>query len=237
LQLATEKMRTARTEITKVSDTYTVERVDDVIHCTREDAPMINNREVSEADAVASVGNLLRFIGEDPSREGIVKTPQRFVKALKEITSGYHQSLDDLVNDALFILEGDCERNMIIVRDIQITSLCEHHLLPFHGKCTIGYIPTKKVLGLSKLARIAEMYARRLQIQEHLTSQIASAIEQVVSPIGVGVVIHAEHMCMTMRGVQKPGTITTTSALLGAFRNDPRTRAEFLNLAGAARPE
>ena len=192
---------------------------------------------VDDAKAIECAETLIRYIGEDPAREGIVKTPARFIKALKEITSGYRDSLDDIVNEALFNLEGDCERNMIIVRDIQIHSLCEHHLLPFHGKCTIGYIPTKKVLGLSKLARIAEMFSKRLQIQEHLTAQIAEAIEKVAHPIGVGVVIHAEHMCMTMRGVQKPGSITTTSALLGAFRNDPRTRAEFLNLAGAARPE
>jgi GTP cyclohydrolase I len=193
--------------------------------------------EIDDSRAIECAETLIRYIGEDPSREGIVKTPARFIKALKEMTSGYQQSLDEIVNDALFTLEGDCERNMIIVRDIQIHSLCEHHLLPFHGKCTIGYIPTKKVLGLSKLARIAEMYSKRLQIQEHLTAQIAEAIEKVACPIGVGVVVHAEHMCMTMRGVQKPGSITTTSALLGAFRNDPRTRAEFLNLAGASRPE
>ena len=197
----------------------------------------MDSKMVTETEAIESVGSLLQYIGENPEREGLVKTPQRFVKALREITTGYNQSLDDIINDALFTLEGDCERNMVIIRDIQINSLCEHHLLPFHGKCTIGYIPTKKVLGLSKFARIADMYSKRLQIQEHLTAQIASAIEKAVQPVGVGVIIHAEHMCMTMRGVQKPGSITTTSALLGAFRNDPRTRAEFLNLAGAARPE
>ena len=192
---------------------------------------------ISEEEAVGHAKDLLRFLGEDPEREGLLKTPQRFVKALREITSGYKQSIDEIVNDALFTLDGDFERNMIIVRDIQIHSLCEHHLLPFYGKCTIGYIPTKKVLGLSKLARIAEMYSKRLQIQENLTAQIAQAIEDIVHPIGVGVVIHAEHMCMTMRGVCKPGSITTTSALLGAFRNDHRTRTEFLNLAGASKPE
>ena len=177
------------------------------------------------------VTDLIQYIGEDPHREGLEKTPQRFVKAMKAITSGYGQSLSDIVNDALFPLDPNCERNMIIVRDIQIYSMCEHHLLPFHGVCHIAYIPRDKVLGLSKLARIADMYSRRLQIQERLTDQIAKAMEEVADPLGVGVVIHAEHMCMTMRGVEKPGSITTTSALLGAFRNDSRTRQEFLTLA------
>jgi GTP cyclohydrolase I len=184
--------------------------------------------------AVDSITNLLLHIGEDPTRDGLRKTPERFAKALRELTCGYNQSLEEIVNDALFSLEGDGERNMIIVRDIHISSLCEHHLLPFNGTCTIGYIPRAKVLGLSKFARIADMYSKRLQIQEHLTAQIASAIETVIQPAGVGVMIHAEHMCMTMRGIQKPGSTTTTSALLGEFRNDPRTRAEFLSLASSS---
>jgi GTP cyclohydrolase I len=196
----------------------------------------MSSGESNEEQVIECAADLIRFIGEDPQRDGLQKTPMRFVTALKELTSGYDQSLSGIVNDALFSLDGDCERNLIIVRDIQIYSLCEHHLLPFHGKCTIGYIPSGKVLGLSKLARIAEMFSRRLQIQERLTTQIAEAIEEVVNPLGVGVVIHAEHMCMTMRGVQKPGSITTTSALLGTFRNDPSTRAEFLNLSGAHKP-
>ena len=192
--------------------------------------------KIDESRAVQHVSELIHYIGEDPTRPGLEKTPKRFVDALEEITCGYAQSIEEIVNGALFPLEAGCEHNMIIVRDIPIYSLCEHHLLPFHGTCTIGYIPTENVLGLSKLARIAEMFARRLQIQERLTDQIARAIEEVVKPVGVGVIMHAEHMCMTMRGVQKPGSVTSTSALLGAFRNDPRTRQEFLSLAGAHRP-
>ena len=188
---------------------------------------------IDEETATSYVSEIIRFIGENPEREAIRKTPGRFVKALKEVTSGYGQSLETIVNGALFELDESCERNMIIVRDIPIHSLCEHHLLPFFGTCTIAYIPTKTVLGLSKLARIADMFARRLQIQEHLTDQIAKAVMDTVEPLGVGVLIDAEHMCMTMRGVQKPGTVTTTSSLRGVFRNDPRTRQEFLQLAGS----
>lgn len=192
---------------------------------------------VDETIAEEHMVDLLRFLGEDPTREGLQKTPKRYVKAMKAITSGYEQSLSDIVNDALFSLEPSCERSMIIVRDIQFYSMCEHHLLPFHGVCHIAYVPRDKVLGLSKLARIAQMFSRRLQIQERLTDQIAKAMTEVVDPLGVGVVIHAEHMCMTMRGVEKPGSITTTSALLGVFRTDPRTRQEFLSLATANTPK
>lgn len=188
-----------------------------------------------DTEIIANIRDMLVHLGENPDRPGMEKTPKRFLDALKFATSGYDQSLDEIVNDALFPLESLGERNMIMVRDIQIYSMCEHHLLPFHGICHIAYIPTKNVLGLSKVARIAEMFARRFQIQERLTDQIASAIAEACAPLGVGVVIHAEHMCMTMRGVQKPGSITTTSSLFGCFRSDPRTRQEFLTLAGAYR--
>ena len=187
-------------------------------------------KRISEDQATQHVRDLIEFIGEEAEREGLQKTPKRYIEALREVTSGYNQSLGEIVNDALFPLDPAYERNMIVVRDIQLYSMCEHHLLPFHGTCTIGYIPSDKVLGLSKLARISEMFARRLQIQERLTEEIARAVEQVTAAIGVGVIINAEHMCMSMRGAQKPGAITTTSSLLGVFRTDSRTRQEFLSL-------
>lgn len=186
-------------------------------------------------DHTEHISQLIEYLGDNPNRCGLEDTPHRYLKAMTDATVGYHQSLTDIVNGALFPLSTDCERNMIIVRDIQIYSLCEHHLLPFFGTCTIGYIPTDVVLGLSKLARIAEMFARRLQIQERLTHEIARSIEEVTSASGVGVLIHAEHLCMSMRGAQKPGSITSTSVLRGSFKNDVATRQEFLTLAGLPR--
>ena len=164
---------------------------------------------------------------DDVTRPGVVDTPLRAAKAIKFLTRGYEQTLDQIVNNALFPAET---REMIVVQDIELYSMCEHHLLPFIGKCHVAYLPTGKVLGLSKVARIVDMYARRLQIQENLTKQIAEAIQSVTNAAGVGVIIEAQHMCMMMRGVEKQNSVTKTSAMLGSFREDAKTREEFLSL-------
>lgn len=170
---------------------------------------------------------LLAKIGEDPDREGLIDTPDRAAKAMEFLTQGYHQKLEDVVNNAVFTVE---DNHMIIVKDIELYSLCEHHMLPFFGKCHIGYIPEGKVLGVSKLARIVDLFARRLQIQERLTTQVATSIMETIVPEGVGVVIEAQHLCMMMRGVEKQNSCMVTSAMLGSFRNEPSTRNEFLQL-------
>lgn len=171
--------------------------------------------------------NIIKSTGEDISRDGLLDTPDRAAKAFDFLTRGYHQTLEDVINDALFPSESS---EMVLVTDIELYSLCEHHLLPFIGKCHVAYIPNGKVLGLSKIARIVDMYARRLQIQETLVTQIAQTIEQVTNALGVAVIIEAKHMCMMMRGVEKQNSVMKTSAMLGAFRNDQATRNEFLSL-------
>jgi GTP cyclohydrolase I len=169
----------------------------------------------------------LEMIGEDPDRDGLEKTPMRVAKAYEFLTRGYFQCPKKVLNDALFDVQSD---EMVIVKDIDFYSLCEHHLLPFFGKCHIAYLPNKKVVGLSKLPRMVEVFARRLQVQERMTSEIAKVIDELIKPQGVGVVIEAQHLCMAMRGVEKQNSYALTSSMLGAFRDDARTRAEFLDL-------
>ncbi|MBW6337899.1 GTP cyclohydrolase I FolE [Pseudomonas aeruginosa] len=175
---------------------------------------------------------ILVGLGEDPQREGLLDTPKRAAKAMQYLCHGYGQTLEEIVNGALFASDND---EMVIVRDIELYSLCEHHLLPFIGKAHVAYIPTGKVLGLSKVARIVDMFARRLQIQENLTRQIAEAVRQVTSAAGVAVVIEAQHMCMMMRGVEKQNSQMFTSVMLGAFRDSNTTRQEFLQLIGRSK--
>jgi GTP cyclohydrolase IA len=183
--------------------------------------------KVTEAEMMQAVRTLLIGLGEDPDREGLKDTPKRVMKALQFLTKGYTESLDELLNGAVFTEDTN---EMVLVRDIDIFSSCEHHILPIIGRAHVAYIPNGKVIGLSKIARICEMYARRLQVQERLTTQIAEALQGLLKPQGVAVVIEATHMCMVMRGVQKPGSWTVSSAMRGVFAEDARTREEFMNL-------
>jgi GTP cyclohydrolase I len=173
------------------------------------------------------IRQLLAAIGEDPMREGLVNTPKRVENALRFLTSGYETDVDSVLNNALFTVDYT---EMVIVKDIDFYSLCEHHLLPFFGRCHVAYIPSNKVVGLSKIPRLVEIFSRRLQVQERLTNQIAETIREKVNPLGVGVVMEATHLCMSMRGIQKQNSFAITSAMLGSFRQDARTRGEFLNL-------
>ena len=184
--------------------------------------------ELSGQESIADlVRKMIVQLGEDPDREGLRRTPERFEKALRYLTSGYRQDPEKLLNGAMFSVSYD---EMVVVKDIEVYSLCEHHLLPFFGRCHVAYLPNKKVVGLSKIARLVNMYARRLQIQERLTSQIAEAINEKLSPQGVGVIIEARHLCMVMRGVEKQNSMAVSSAMLGAFRESKQTRDEFLSL-------
>ena len=174
------------------------------------------------------IESLLREVGEDPGREGLAQTPARVARSMRFLTSGYGENVSSVLNGAIF--EGEDYDEMVLVKDIEFYSLCEHHMLPFFGKCHIAYLPDKRIIGLSKAARLVELYARRLQVQERLTTQIAQTLQEWLKPKGVGVVMEASHLCMMMRGVQKQNSSATTSAMLGTFRSDRATRSEFLNL-------
>jgi GTP cyclohydrolase IA len=190
---------------------------------------MLNDTGGAEAkkSIADSVRKIIEAVGEDPNRDGLRRTPERFEKAFRFLTSGYQQDPEKLLNGAMFSV---CYDQMVLVKDIEFYSLCEHHLLPFFGKCHVAYIPDKKVVGLSKIPRLVNMFARRLQIQERLTNQIANSIQQKIAPLGVGVVIEGRHLCMAMRGVEKESSQTVTSAMLGSFKDNPKTREEFLSL-------
>jgi GTP cyclohydrolase I len=191
--------------------------------------PLFRNAERTLPDLVKQT---LINLGEDPYREGLTRTPQRVAKSLRELTSGYHVDIDRLINGALFDVTYS---EMVVVKDIDFYSLCEHHMLPFFGKCHVAYIPDGKVIGLSKIPRIVEVFSRRLQVQERLTSQIAEIIERKIHPLGVAVVMEARHLCMEMRGAQSKNSPTVTSAMVGAFRKDSRTREEFLGFISSPR--
>ncbi len=179
------------------------------------------------------IENMLEELGEDPMRQGLRKTPARVAETLKFLTKGYSENVEEILKDALFDVQYD---ELVIIRKIEVYSLCEHHLLPFFGKCHVGYLPTSKVIGLSKVIRLVELFARRLQVQERLTQEIAHTIQEQANPQGVGVIIEAQHLCMMMRGVEKQNVKVTTSTLLGKFRQDQRSRMEFLNLVRINNP-
>ena len=187
---------------------------------------------MNHAKVETLIRELLAELGEDPDREGLLKTPNRVARAFEFLTRGYRMDLEEVINGALFTQDTN---NMIIVRDIELYSMCEHHMLPFYGRCHVGYISSGKVFGLSKIARMVDMYSRRLQIQERLTEQIARAIMDSIDAEGVGVIIEAKHLCMMMRGVEKQNSMMTTSSVLGSFHDDDATRAEFLSLIGRHR--
>lgn len=188
----------------------------------------MNRMAIGEERSIQElIEDLLRQIGEDPGREGLLKTPGRFEKALRYLTSGYTKNIQEVLNGAIYEEPYD---EMVLVRDIELFSLCEHHLLPFYGKCHVAYIPDGKLIGLSKIPRLVDVFARRLQVQERLTSQIANCLEEVLRPQGVAVVIEAFHLCMAMRGVEKQNAFAVTSSMVGVFRKDPRSRAEFMTL-------
>ncbi len=196
---------------------------------TTEPATMLTDSQTpTDGDPIEqAMPSILKHLGEDPSRDGLLATPRRVAKSLRFLTSGYRQDVDTVLNGAVFDV---CYDEMVIVKDIEVFSLCEHHLLPFFGRCHVAYIPSNRVIGLSKLPRLVDVFARRLQVQERLTTEIAYTIMDKIKPLGVGVVIEARHLCLIMRGVEKQNSVAVTSAMLGSFRDDRKTREEFLSL-------
>jgi len=195
-----------------------------------EEEPHFHTKEdVSLGNLEKLVKDLLIEVGEDPKREGLIRTPKRVALAYKFLTKGYNEDVNKLLNNAIF---NECYSEMVLVKDIDFYSLCEHHLLPFYGRCHIAYIPNKKIVGLSKIPRIVEMFSRRLQVQERMTKQIGDMINKALEPQGVAVVCEAKHLCMMMRGVEKQNSIATTSCMLGVFKDDAKTRSEFMKLIG-----
>jgi GTP cyclohydrolase I len=188
--------------------------------------------QTEEIQMQTLVEQILIAVGEDPKREGLLKTPERVEKSMKFLTSGYQVNIDELINGALY---EESYNEMVIVKDIDVYSLCEHHLLPFFGKCHVAYLPSGKIIGLSKVPRLVDAFSRRLQVQERLTTQIAQCIDEALKPTGVAVVIEALHLCMSMRGVEKQSSFTTTSSMVGSFKDDARTRSEFLSLLNPAK--
>lgn len=193
------------------------------------ESPVVGRTGERRPEAERLIRDLLAELGEDPDREGLVKTPERVIRALDFLTAGYRKSPEEVLNEAFFTEEYD---EMVVVKDIEFASLCEHHLLPFFGKAHVAYIPDKRIVGLSKIPRLVDLFARRLQVQERMTKQIAETMMEKLQPVGVGVVLEARHLCMVMRGVEKQHSSMTTSAMLGAFRDEQSTRMEFMNLIG-----
>ncbi len=189
----------------------------------------MEKEDVKRTEIMKHMGSILNLVGEDSTREGLLDTPKRYAKAMEFLTSGYGKSVDQIVGKALFDSESS---ELVIVRDIELFSLCEHHLLPFYGKAHVAYIPRRKIIGLSKIPRIVDVFSRRLQVQERLTGQISGELMRVLDPLGVAVIIEANHLCMMMRGVEKQNSYTITSSMLGVFRDDDKTRKELLHLLG-----
>jgi GTP cyclohydrolase I len=201
--------------------------IDHTRHYAAESSMEADNGEVYDAEFEASVRDQLVHLGEDPDREGLARTPLRVAKAMDFLTSGYTTSVEEVVNNAIFEVESD---EMVLVKDVEFYSLCEHHMLPFFGKAHVAYLPNKNIIGLSKIARIIDVFARRLQVQERLANQVADALEEVLDPLGVAVIMEGSHFCMMMRGVQKQGSSMITSAMRGGFKNNPSTRSELMEL-------